>query len=361
MENNKILDFSSLESLDIPEIKEETTQTSTEQVETTEETSTHQIEEVDSIDSLEDDNNDDPNRSEEPGTQTSTTTSEEEPDPALTLVQWGHDLGILDYSEEDYQKYEDKEEYFKDKFLEKAKELGTESLPPIIKQLAEKYVDGVPLDELIGSMSNQQRLENIDDKSLEDDTRLQEELVSQYLALQDYEPDEIKAKLTKYKDSLLLEDEAKTALKKLKKYEQTYQQQLEQQAVKERETQQQQYTKQIKALEETIRKTESFIPGLTMDSKTKEVLYNSITKRDREGKTELQKRMESEEMQLAVAQFVMQLDGKIDAVARKVTTQVSKKVKDVVDNNTTSTNNSKTRSIDMSVIREAIKKSKPKF
>jgi tetrahydromethanopterin S-methyltransferase subunit A len=209
---SKVLNFSSLDDLSIPEIKD-IAQTTAEETHEEIHNEAHEeaIQEVESIESLDEDDPDDTTSNEEEIEEhTQTTSSEETEEPIDQIAKWGHELGILDFDEEDYKKYDDKEEYFKDKFFEKAKKLGTESLPPVVRDLAEKYIDGVPLDELIGSMSNQQRLENIDDETLSENTQLQENLVAQYLSLQDYEEDEIKAKLEKYKDSLLLEDEAKT-------------------------------------------------------------------------------------------------------------------------------------------------------
>lgn len=355
MENTtKILDFSSLENLDIPEIEETvTTKADETHDEMHEEAHKTAIEEVESIEELEDEpeleNDDDGN------TNSQETTQSNDEDPVSQIAKWGHELGILDYDEEEYKKYEEKDEYFKDKFLEKAKQLGTESLPPVIKDLAEKFIDGVPLDELIGSMSNKQRLENINDDSLTDNVQLQESLVSQYLALQDYDEEEIKTKLSKYKDSLLLEDEAKTALKKLKKYEDSYQAQLVEQAKQNQQKAKEDYEKSIKDLEDSIKKTETFIPGITMDKTSKQKLYDAITKRDRDGKTELEKKMSTKEMQLAVAQFVMQLDGKLDAVARKATTTATVKVKDKIDAPVKTT---KSSGLDLRVVKEALDKNK---
>lgn len=352
MENQgKILDFSSLENLDIPEIEEKLTKTDENNEEIHEEAHQAAIEEVESIEDLE---NDQELENDDNGNSTDSQENSQDEDPVSQIAKWGHDLGILDYDEEEYQKYEEKDEYFKDKFLEKAKQLGTESLPPVIKDLAEKYIDGVPLDELIGSMSNKQRLENITDEGLTDNIQLQETLVSQYLALQDYDEDEIKTKLSKYKGSLLLEDEAKTALKKLKKYEESYQAQLVEQTKKSQQKAKEDYESNIKELEESIKKVETFIPGITMDKTSKQKLYDSITKRDRDGRTELEKKMSTKEMQLAVAQFVMQLDGKLDAVARKATTAASVKVKDKIDAPAKTTKSS----LDLRVIKEALDKNK---
>ncbi len=87
-------------------------------------------------------------------------------------------------------------------------------------------------------------------------------------------------------------------------------------------------------------------------------MYAALTKRDREGRTELEKKMATKEMQLAVAQFVMQLEGKVDAVERKALTKVTKQTKEVINSNPSSKNKS---SVDLSVIRQALKKSKQQY
>jgi hypothetical protein len=89
-----------------------------------------------------------------------------------------------------------------------------------------------------------------------------------------------------------------------------------------------------------------------MDKAQKEKLFLAITRRDREGKTELEKKMSSKEMQLAVAQFVMQLEGKVEAIERKATTKAAQKVKDVV--NSDETPKAKT-TVDLNVARKALK------
>jgi hypothetical protein len=156
----------------------------------------------------------------------------------------------------------------------------------------------------------------------------------------------------------LLEKEAKVALKKLKKYEHSYQQQLGYEAEQKQLAAQQQYTSQINQLKKDIETSESFIPGIPLQKQDKEKLFMAITRRDRNGRTELENRMSSKEMQLAVAQFVMQLEGKIDAVERKAYTKAAQKTKSVIN---TEDANAKNKKIDMSVIKKAIDQSKKSY
>ena len=84
----------------------------------------------------------------------------------------------------------------------------------------------------------------------------------------------------------------------------------------------------------------------------------AITRRDRDGLTELERKMGSKEMQLAVAQFVLQLEGKVDAVERKAYTKAAQNTKSTINSNNTDSTNKK---IDIGVIRKAIDQSKKQY
>ncbi len=341
----KKLDFSVIENLQIPEIKSDSILS-------------NEIEEVDEIinqNTFKD--IDEEEIEEEIEDQVITTEIEEKnapEDPIHSIAQWSHDIGIIDFNEEDYSKVEDKEEYFKEQFNKKAKELGTEGLPDQIKDLVKHYEEGVPLDELINVKSNIQRLENITDEILNKDEQLQEYLLAEHLRSQDFDEDEIKAKIETYKDKLLLDSEAKIALKKLLKNQVNYEASLIENSKKELATKQQEYQTNLTNLRQTINTTESFIPGIpSIKKENKERFFNGMTKRDRTGMTELEKRMQSKEMQLAVAQFVLELDGKLDGVVeRKAANTATLKIKNTVNSDSKPNNKS---TLDITTAREALR------
>jgi hypothetical protein len=349
------LDLSVMDKISIPEV--ESLESFETKVESTEKDALEAaaLEEVESLDEF------------ESGTKSSTSDESEEDEPLNTvndeesdslraIAKWGHELGIFDYDE---ASFESSEEYFKTKFFEKVKKEALESLPEPIQYLAQNYMEGVPLDELIASKSREMRFDSIEDDTLKENENLQESIVAQWLSLQDYDQDEVKDKLESYKDSLLLEKEAQTALKKLKKYEASYQQQLTEQAKEQEHLAKQEYIKQINSLKQDIDKSESFIPGIAMKKEDKEKLFMALTKRDREGKTELEKKMATKEMQLAVAQFVLQLDGKVDAVQRKAFTKAAQSTKEVLNSDLSKNNNNK--QLDISIVRKALAQSKKQY
>lgn len=345
------LDLSVLDKITIPEvetIEQFETKVETEKKDELQETA---LEEVESLEDF----GETPQEESSESDNSSSSQSSEEQDSLREIAKWAHELGILDYEEE---KFESSEEYFKEKFFEKVKKEAINSLPDELKYLAEGYMKGISLNDLINSKAREESFESINDDNLKEDENLQEELVSQWLALQDHDQDEIKEKIESYKDGLLLEKEAKVALKKLKKYEQSYQQQLAVQAEEQQKTAQRQYEEQLNQLKKDIEATESFIPGVTLQKQDKERLFMAITRRDRNGKTELESKMSSKEMQLAVAQFVLQLEGKLDTVERKAYTKAAQNTKKVVNSYSEDKGNKK---IDMSVVRKAIDQSKKQY
>lgn len=348
------LDLSVLDKITIPEVESIESFEEKVEKENKDELEEAALEEVESIDTF------DPNEEvemEETSSSESSENSEEsgDGDSLREIAKWAHELGIFDYDEKDFQSSED---YFRDKFFEKVKKEAFEALPDEIKYLADGYMKGVPLNDLLNSRARQESFASINDDVLKDDESLQENLVGQWLALQDHDPEEIKDKIESYKDGLLLEKEAKVALKKLKKYEHSYQQQLSYEAEQRQLAAQQQYTAQINQLKKEIETAESFIPGVPLQKQDKEKLFMAITRRDRNGRTELENRMSSKDMQLAVAQFVLQLEGKLDAVERKAYTKAAQKTKSVINTEDSSVKNKK---IDMSVIKKAIDQSKKSY
>lgn len=346
------LDLSVLDKITIPEVETiDQFETKVEQ-ENKEELQETALEEVESLESFKDEGEEITEENEE---SSNNSSSSDEQDSLKEIAKWAHELGIFDYEED---KFESSEEYFKEKFFEKVKKEAINSLPDELKYLADGYMKGIPLNDLINSKAREESFESINDDNLKEDEGLQEELVGQWLALQDHDQEEIKEKIESYKDGLLLEKEAKVALKKLKKYEHSYQQQLATQAEEQQKMAQRQYEEQLNQLKKDIESTESFIPGVTMQKQDRERLFMAITRRDRNNKTELENKMSSKEMQLAVAQFVLQLEGKLDAVERKAYTKAAQNTKKVV--NSYSEDN-KGKKIDMSVVRKAIDQSKKQY
>lgn len=360
-ENNEMgvkLDFDVLDSINIPKIEDVIESSKPIAVsKKDEEVDEFEIKEVESIDhfgNFDDDDSNDTNK--KPITPSDDSDNSNNEDPVKQIAQWQSELGILDFEEEEYTKAEDKEEFFKQKFFDKVKKTADESLHPVIRELNEKFREGVPLDELIASKSNEIRFESIDDETLTKDETLQEQLVAEMLRSNNWTEDEIKDEIETYKDANKLHVRAKSALGKLIEYEKTVQTQLEKQAKDDQKAREAQYNKSMEDVKNKIYNTETFIEGVTMSKEDKEKLFYSVTKRDKDNLTLLEKKLiEKPELQFAFAQFVLQLDGKFDAIKNSIKSETTKKLKN--DVNTYKDTNKKTK-LDLSVAREAINRSK---
>ena len=221
------------------------------------------------------------------------------------------------------------------KLIEKSKsynEEWKESLPPAIKELINNYEEGVPLDEIIYSKSREIEYSQIDEKTLEEREDLQKKLIADWLVNQDYDDDEIKKRLGKLEENLMLEDEAKIALKKLKAYEAKYQENLKAEAKANKIAQEKAFQDQIKRIEEDITKSSEIIKGIQISKEEKKQLIDAYTKIDSKGKTALMKAIENDpQAWYKITQFMVLMNGDLSKVKTSATTEVTKKVKEAVN------------------------------
>jgi len=352
MENK--LDFSALEKLNLPPINIEAKDLesvegqpllSKEEIEEVKESA---IEEVNSINEFSipkedtEDSEDNGKSAKEEQTEAETsddfeedsegTGNTEESSVVAAVAEWAKAKGIFDY---DQESFEDSEDWLENKLIEKSKSFADEwkeSLPPIIKEVINNYEEGVPLDELIYSKSREMEYHSIDDDTLDKSDGLQKKLVADWLYTQDFSDEEIDAKIKKYEDALILEDEAKTALKKLKAYEAKYQEQLKYETQRKKLAAQENYNNMLKQIETDIMGSEEIIPGIELSKEEKKKVYEAYTKQDSSRKTQLMKALESDpQAWYKITQFMVLMNGNLKDVEKKLTTKATKKVKETVN------------------------------
>lgn len=267
--------------------------------------------------------------------------------------EWAKDKGLIDYTDEEF---EDSEDFLEKKYTDKVKK-GVESykqeLPDVIKHIIDNYEDGVPLVDLIESTSRIMEYASIDPSALVDDEQTQEYLVRNWLSVQEFEEEEIDDKIADYKDSGLMEKEARTALNKLQKNEYKYQQELKQYSEEQKYIQEKQIEENLKKLESDISSKNEIIEGIQLSKEAKNKVFAGLTKKDSKGYTEIQKKMADPNMQLKVAQFVLLHNGNLDDILKTAKTKIAKETKKEV---TTYREKSKLGSVDMSVIKNALRK-----
>lgn len=258
--------------------------------------------------------------------------ADEESSVVQAVAEWAKAKGIFDYEAD---QFEDSEEWLETKLVEKSKVYADEwkeSLPPIIKEVINNYEEGVPLDELIYSKSREMEYNAVDEDDLGKSDGLQKKLVADWLYTQDFSDDEIESKIKKYEDALILEDEAKTALKKLKAYEAKYQEQLKVDTERKKMAAQDQYNQMLKQIETDIMSSEEIIPGIQLSKEEKKKVYDAYTKQDSSRKTQLMKALETDpQAWYKITQFMVLMNGNLKDVEKKLTTKAAKKVKETVN------------------------------
>ncbi len=263
---------------------------------------------------------------------------------------------VFDYKDEDF---EDSTDFILKKINEVAEAKADEKLkeyPEVIHELAKNYKEGVPLDYLIESKSREIEYNQIKVEDLSEDKELQKKLVSDWLIAQEYDQEDIDKKISKYDDALILEDEAVTALKKLKAYEQKYQETLKQAAKQKADKDKQDYLDQVKGIEKDIEDAPEIIPGLALSKEEKKKIFEAYTKTDSKGETQLIKKLKQDpKAWLKITQFMVLMDGNLDSVKTKLNTQVAKQAKQTVQTYKETTGLSK---INMNTVKKAMERIK---
>lgn len=150
-------------------------------------------------------------------------------------------------------------------------------LPAEIKFLADNWEEGVPLNELINIKSNQLRYSKVTDEKLEESVDTQKAVYAEYLRkTTKYSESKIEKELQRLIDLDEIKDESKEALVELKKFEAEAEDILKRETKKQREARLAENAKQIKTYEKTIKDTKEIIPGLKLDEKTQEDIFNKI-------------------------------------------------------------------------------------
>lgn len=257
--------------------------------------------------------------------------TQEESSVVAAVAEWAKAKGIFDYEAD---QFEDSEDWLENKLIEKSKSFADEwkeSLPPIIKEVINNYEEGVPLDELIYSKSREMEYNSVDEDALGKSDALQKKLVADWLYTQEFSDEEIDAKLKKYEDALILEDEAKTALKKLKAYEAKYQEQLKYDTERKKLAAQENYNQMMKQIETDIMSSDEIIPGIQLSKEEKKKVYEAYTKQDSSRKTQLMKALENDpQAWYKITQFMVLMNGNLKDVEKKLNTKATQKVKETV-------------------------------
>ena len=289
--------------------------------------------------------------------------SSEETSVVKAVAEWAKAKGLFDYEED---KFEDSEDWLETKLVEKSKEYTQEwvdSLPPVIKEIITNYEEGVPLDELVYSKSREIEYNAVDENELEKSEGLQKKLVSDWLYTQEFSEEEIETKLKKYEDALILEDEAKTALKKLRAYESKYQEQLKFQTQQKQEAARQNYETYMKRIETDIMNSQEIIPDIPVSKEERKKLYDAYTKADSKGDTALTRAIKSDpQAWYKITQFMVLMNGNLKNVEKSLQKKATEKLKkSVTTYKETPGLNKLTSPAALKAMKKALEKSKKQY
>lgn len=244
------------------------------------------------------------------------------------LIETMAEFGILDVAEGD--EYEGTAEDLVEKFestvnkrVLKGLEDYKESIPELGKQFLDYLEQGGDPKKFVEAQSAVLDYDNLD---LSDEDN-QKAVIKEWLKAQDYSNEEIKETLQDYEDSLLLEKQAKLAVKKLEKLDNQRTQLL----VKEQEQQAQVIENQIKEYVtgvQTFIKGSNEIAGLAINTNEKQVFEDYLFKKDKSGLTQYQKDIneDPQKTQIELA-FIKFKKYDFSKVAKKAESTAAQKIR----------------------------------
>tara|TARA_Y100001938_G_scaffold148602_1_gene232806 strand:- start:27159 stop:28310 length:1152 start_codon:yes stop_codon:yes gene_type:complete len=257
---------------------------------------------------------------------------EENSEPALKVfAQIQRDSGLIDFNDDDF---EDSEEWLISKVQETINtkvEEYKESMPEEIKYLLENHEAGVNIYDLLQSDSKQQTYDSIDKDKLGDSESMQRKLVKDLLAINGFSQAQIDKKVARYEDAGVLLEEAEEALSTLQDVQKQHKEQMIQQQKQEKEQRIEAHKNWLSDLKTHITKKEEILPGFKLNPKDKDLLYNGITKLDRNGKNEIMRMREKDpEFDLKIAYLATVLKWDFSAFERQSTTKSTRKLADAI-------------------------------
>jgi len=154
------------------------------------------------------------------------------------------------------------------------------SLPPIIKYLADNYEDGVPLEELINIKSAEIKYSSIDTEKLKEDTNLQKTVYSEYLKkTTNFSQAKIDKEIARLEDLEELGKEVEEVLPELVNFEKQREIKLKEETKKQQEETQKRNQETLASIKKTAEsfKDKEIVPGIKLTTKDVESLYKSLT------------------------------------------------------------------------------------
>ncbi len=152
-----------------------------------------------------------------------------------------------------------------------------ESLTEQDRALYEAKEKGLPIDEYGIAKRNVEKYSKIKPDDIEEDEKLQTELVSKALELRGFTPEEIVEEIDGYKTLDNLKDKAEKALAALPKFYQKKIKDLEEKAIADEESRKDQFRQKVAKMKQLVEQTPEVIPGIKLTKPTREKIMRSMT------------------------------------------------------------------------------------
>lgn len=292
------------------------------------------------------------------------STNDADEDEDFNFIEALAQEGIIELDEnesiegKDLEWFSEKAKQKLQKDLNEAIDDYKSTLPDEIKELLDNYESGVPIGKLLQAEKSVFEISKIDIYDLEDNEKLQKQVITNYLKSQGESEDDIKDTLNDYEDAGLLKKQALRVHPKMVAAEVEKKNSLIQQEKAKAINEKENYTKWLTDIKKTIDDKKEIIPGIELTDKQRKDLYTGITKIDKDGLNEIAKfRKQNPDFDLQVAYIATVLKGDFSKFEAVATTKAVKQIKAQADNLNSSSGKatSKLRGVDLSIMKKAIK------
>ena len=290
------------------------------------------------------------------------SVSNEDKSALRIFAEMQREKGILDFKDEEY---EDSEEFILNKAqdtiangIANGIEEYKKSLPAEVRDIIDNYEEGVGLDAIIQNKKSLEYYEKITEDRLEDDEKLQENLVREYYKEKGFSDEKIDKKIARLKVNEDLEDEAKEALEEITEIKKAELEKVKEQQRIAKENETKAYNAWVESFKKDIDGRSEILKGIPVSAQDKKELQDAILKFDKQGKNEMMRMREADpdfDLKVLYAAKILKWDlGKIKASAKS---EATRSLLDAVNNGSGSRNRniSPSSSVSRKVMENALK------
>lgn len=250
--------------------------------------------------------------------------------PVKAIAKFLKEKGVADYTDEEFKDEDDFISEIYTKSVTKGVESYKDSLPEEIKTLVSLYEDGVPIGALLEKEREIFEYSQVKPETLKDNKELQKTLVHNFYVEMGWEQGEVTEKLQELEDSGILEKEATRALTKMTALQTQQKQDLIATAQRQKVEKETRYKEQVTRLQDTLKSTKEFIPGVTLTELDKKAVFEGITK-FANGKNKVMEFMDKPENYMLISYIANALKGDWSKIKKTATTQAINGIKDTIN------------------------------